>query len=216
MLLKMPLRLKNLKQDVKYEIHSNFKYEFTEEEYQASLAEFLERKQKGQNLINPNVEISARKEVRSDGSVRLSTKPRIDEIVKPKSKKGDPVIPKNPHFPMPIKHSEVVGDFLEHYGVKGMKWGKKKANSEEESLGPGYLNKEDQAEYDKLFDEYKSTLNNVAPLLRSGNVSGVIKAFKRAREIGSGRLKVLSEKRAKNQREDSKRIDKMIKDLDDT
>ena len=92
----------------------------------ASHAEFLERKQKGQNLINPNVEISARKEVRSDGSVRLSTKPRIDEIVKPKSKKGDPVIPKNPHFPMPIKHSEVVGDFLEHYGVLGMKWGVRK------------------------------------------------------------------------------------------
>ena len=95
----------------------------------ASHAEFLERKQKGQNLINPNVEISARKEVRSDGSVRLSTKPRIDEIVKPKSKKGDPVIPKNPHFPMPIKHSEVVGDFLEHYGVKGMKWGVRKDES---------------------------------------------------------------------------------------
>lgn len=31
----------------KYEIHSNFKYEFTEEEYQASLAEFLERKISG-------------------------------------------------------------------------------------------------------------------------------------------------------------------------
>ena len=36
MLLKMPLRLKNLKKGVKYE--------FTEEEYQASLTEFLERK----------------------------------------------------------------------------------------------------------------------------------------------------------------------------
>ncbi len=324
----------------------------------ASHAEFLERKQKGQNLINPNVEISARKEVRSDGSVRLSTKPRIDEIVKPKSKKGDPVIPKNPHFPMPIKHSEVVGDFLEHYGVKGMKWGKvkssdpftnydlsylsdeerkkvidemakaaaggaspkevekiieaaankskqkapgsitvagktytaeewkkhskkeaarlkkerdnhwtkkvndfakslglkedifttkttyssdekvtvlkhsdeftdflehygvkgmkwgkKKANSEEESLGPGYLNKEDQAEYDKLFGEYKSSLNSVAPLLRSGNISGAIKALKRARVVSTGRLEVLIEKRAKNQREDSKRIDKMIKEM---
>ncbi len=47
MLLKMPLRLKNLKQDVKFEIHSNFKYEFTEEEYQASLVEFLERKING-------------------------------------------------------------------------------------------------------------------------------------------------------------------------
>ncbi len=46
MLLKMPLRLKNLKQGVKYEIHSNIKYEFTEE-YQASLAEFLERKING-------------------------------------------------------------------------------------------------------------------------------------------------------------------------
>jgi hypothetical protein len=179
----------------------------------ASHAEFLERKQKGQNLINPNVEISVRKEVRSDGSVRLSTKPRIDEIVKPKSKKGDPVIPKNPHFPMPIKHSEVVGDFLEHYGVKGMKWGKKKANSEEESLGPGYLNKEDQAEYDKLFNEYKSSLNSVAPLLRSGNFSGAIKALKRARVVSSGRLEVLIEKRAKNQREDSKRIDKMIEEM---
>ena len=45
--LKMPLRLKNLKQGVKYEIHSNFKYEFTEEEYQALLVEFLERKING-------------------------------------------------------------------------------------------------------------------------------------------------------------------------
>lgn len=47
MLLKMLLRLKNLKQGVKYECISYLKYEFTEEEYQASLAEFLERKISG-------------------------------------------------------------------------------------------------------------------------------------------------------------------------
>ena len=116
----------------------------------ASHAEFLERKQKGLNLINPNVEISARKEVRSDGSVRLSTKPRIDEIVKPKSKKGDPVIPKNPHFPMPIKHSEVVGDFLEHYGVKGMKWGKVKSSDPFTNYDLSYLSDEERK---KVIDE---------------------------------------------------------------